>query len=617
MTFPKQEPLALEAVRACVADAVNPGRFFVSGSLTLHWEHVAAEEVSWEIFHGRLLDATQTRERQTFEAWNIYRTDAGSCSAEPLLSVKLDVNRGQLHVVRAVLSYAWEGYHAGDNVYLTRETTKWLRELVGTVDLQGLSEGDFRELLGRRLFQAAVGVSRLPLTSIEAPLPEFTLGELGYFVPTDSASEPMRSPLELIDRALTPELPWAWKARLLELVLRATTVAELDEIVEAFVKRWQTLSHAPDQLAALLRTLFEDVALSPYTGFVDSTLTFIDHVDRRGYWTVEQYVDFLSGLLRQLARHLTAFDLVTFHHRGANYPDALLLDAALTAYLALVERRPDLFTCAEGEDMAALRRCRLRRRALRQACLLRCWYEGHPVPDLPTSPGENSRVLPSHFPRVPVEQIADPSKRRKRLFDGDPLLPKLKPCQCDVLFHSLRDLDKDAELQEFGVALFLDRPLGVGMRPGEPDPSPLLSYEAFSTTIAARRLQFMEERFAGRTEPCPWTNWRKRLEALTIHGLPLQVSAGATRPGVASLADAFRVAPDFVLLRSTRRSIREFLASEEFHRLQVDDLGSEEPRLIVAGAAVGASPRHLLIYHGALRMPRAVEIFPTEAASAR
>ncbi|HEV3078713.1 MAG TPA: hypothetical protein VGY66_03000, partial [Gemmataceae bacterium] len=69
------------------------------------------------------------------------------------------------------------------------------------------------------------------------------------------------------------------------------------------------------------------VALSPYTEFVDRALSFIN-LAMRGPDRDEDYVDFLSYLLRQTARHLTAYDLITFHHRGANYPDALLLQRA-------------------------------------------------------------------------------------------------------------------------------------------------------------------------------------------------------------------------------------------------------------------------------------------------
>ena len=45
------------------------------------------------------------------------------------------------------------------------------------------------------------------------------------------------------------------------------------------------------------------------------------------------------------------------------------------------------------------------------------------------------------------------------------------------------------ELRELGTALYLDRPLGVYKEPAEVDRTPLLSYEAFSLTIAEARLR--------------------------------------------------------------------------------------------------------------------------------
>src|SRR5207247_11438994 len=111
--------------------------------------------------------------------------------------------------------------------------------------------------------------------------------------------------------------------------------------------------------------------------FVDKSLSLLEALRVHGHLTTGQQIDALGGLLRQLGRHLTAYDLVTFHHRGANYPDALLLDAALKNYLSLIERQPDLLMGASRVNM-------LRRRALRQACLLRHVYEGHAVPDAPT-----------------------------------------------------------------------------------------------------------------------------------------------------------------------------------------------------------------------------------------
>src|SRR5258708_27153959 len=95
----------------------------------------------------------------------------------------------------------------------------------------------------------------------------------------------------------------------------------------------------------------------------------------------------------------------------------MLLDAALKAYLKMAVAMPALFLPANTDD----ERKRIRRRALRQGWLLRRFYEGLPVPDAPTSPGENLRILPPPHQRVPDEQILHIEKRTRRLYDGDPL----------------------------------------------------------------------------------------------------------------------------------------------------------------------------------------------------
>ena len=186
-------PTDLQDVRALISDAMLPAHFYLRRTGVLEWQPACAEEVSWEIYHGRLLDPAHTRERRQFEAWNIFWVDAEGRSAEPILSVKLDKDERQLHVVRAIHCYAWEGYHAGDNVYLSRETRKWLRELVGTIKLRDFTAlAEVRDELICLLFQAVVGASRLPLTSVEAPLPAFSLGELAYVYRPAAGSEPMR-----------------------------------------------------------------------------------------------------------------------------------------------------------------------------------------------------------------------------------------------------------------------------------------------------------------------------------------------------------------------------------------------------------------------------------------
>src|SRR5262249_34514006 len=137
--------------------------------------------------------------------------------------------------------------------------------------------------------------------------------------------------------------------------------------------------------------------------------------------------DFLSHLLCQQGRHLTAYDLITFHHRGANYPDALVIDAVLKALLAQAEREPSLLVDDVQDAEATRIKKRLRRGGLRQGWLLRSLYEGLPVPDAPTSEGENRRVLPAPFERVPEEQILQSGRRRKRLYENDPIKARLGP----------------------------------------------------------------------------------------------------------------------------------------------------------------------------------------------
>src|SRR5205085_766792 len=144
-----------------------------------------------------------------------------------------------------------------------------------------------------------------------------------------------------------------------------------------------------------------------WTPFVPRALQLLHQLTSTGRLKPDDYVDFLAHLLCQLARHLTAYDLVTFHHRGANYPDALLLDALLHDYLRSIETMPAAFA---GNDARTIHR----RTALRHAELLRRQYEGHLVPDAPTSPGENARVLPEPYGRVPDEQLLQPHRRSRR-----------------------------------------------------------------------------------------------------------------------------------------------------------------------------------------------------------
>jgi hypothetical protein len=623
-----------DQIRCLAADALRPAHFFLTPGLTLALNHTEPEVISWEVLHGRLLDPAHTNRRQDFETWNLFLIGDHGPLPEPLLSLKLDASAGELHVVRALECYAWEAYEAGERVFLTREVRKWVRELTGTIRLAQFSNGeDLRDEIICRLFLAVVG-TRLPLTSVESPLPGFSLGRLAYFYrpgldESATPAGPLRSYRDLIEKALGDHLAWVEKARLLETLLHAVPTEELAEAVELFLVRWCGLrrstdvreQEAPRDLVELLLTMFNEASLSPDTGLVDWTLAFVHVLEAQGHWTPPDVADFFSRLLRQLVRHLTAYDLVTFHHRGANYPDALLLDAALKAYLELMERQPALFLPAAGDGEAGTTVKRLRRRALRQGWLLRRRYEGHLVPDAPTSQGENARVLPPPHVRVPDEQIANPHRRSKRLYDGDPLDRYLGDPARSILGQSIADLHHPLELRELGMAIFLARPLDAGKHTLEPDQTPLLSYLAFSRSIALRRLNFLALDLGLLPQRAEHDAHRQYLEKeLDVRGVPVDAVSGTRRAGAVSLADAGRVADDFVFLRTTSRSRAEFWSQyRATTRLQALGVADFQDLVLIVrtGPVQGGGDNGLAVYDRLLRKRLELDFDPGPGYASR
>src|SRR5262249_2721466 len=51
----------LLSIGQLVDELMQPGHFFVAPGLRLRWTMAKTEDVPWEIFRGRLLDAAQTR----------------------------------------------------------------------------------------------------------------------------------------------------------------------------------------------------------------------------------------------------------------------------------------------------------------------------------------------------------------------------------------------------------------------------------------------------------------------------------------------------------------------------------------------------------------------------
>jgi hypothetical protein len=551
-----------DEVRGAVRAALAPGRIFIADGEFAVVHHPPAP-MAWELFAGHLLDERQTRLARLFESWDVLI----GRDQEPLLAVLLDGEQRQIHVVRRVLVYAHEAYESQPNVVETREVRRWQRELVASWDLASFASADrLAEALGEGLFLAVIGTSRLPITSLESPLPAFSLGQLGYLPGQIAAAEarPASDLFEFIDRGLAGEHGPLAAAKALETALRAVGA---QDVVRLAGRCWQRLGDGRGEpLIAVVRTMFGHLALSPYTPFFDRFTAWLMCLADGDLLRPAGVIDLVGYMLRHLVRHLTAFDLVTFHNRGTNYPDALALDALLKALLVLIDRHEELFLSAT-QDPAILRR---RRRALRQACLVRRHYEGLAVPDAPTSPGENTRVLPEGYVRVPEEQIVQTTRRRKTLFAGDPLDERMTPAAGRVLAASLADLEADdAELRELGMALFLDRPLGALKGPGETDRTPLLSYEAFSPRIAVERLQELS-RLGLRLSNDRAESLVRRIGDLAVDGLVAAAFDLPQRPGVVGLDDALKAAPDFIFLRTTRRSLDELLS-------QYDDAPGRAP----------------------------------------
>ena len=90
----------------------------------------------------------------------------------------------------------------------TRERRRWVRELAGTIRLAEFGRAEaLRDELACRLFRAVVGASRLPLHSVEAPLPAFSLGRLFYRYRPEAS--PGAGPLRTADELANAPGP-AW-----------------------------------------------------------------------------------------------------------------------------------------------------------------------------------------------------------------------------------------------------------------------------------------------------------------------------------------------------------------------------------------------------------------------
>lgn len=534
--------------REIVEMSLAAGHFFVADPAVLHVAHRRDQDVLWEMFGGHLLDAAHSAESRRFDAWDVELVDSER-DRRPVISVYWDQRRQEIHVVRRILTHGHEAYEDSPGVIHSRPAQKWLRELVGTIGTEELAPERLRRELETLLFLAVIGVSRLPITSLESPLPGFSLGQLAYFPSLQSNSQgPWRDSVDVLHAALTGGWQHLELVKALETALRAAPDAQQARIARTLIDFAERNDQGARHVVDLLLGLFRHVALSPYGNYVERLIGLMATLADSEVVGIARVAEATAVMLAQLGRHLTAFDLAVFHNAGANYPDALYLDRLLKLYFTWIGRQPSLFSVALDESDAA-KMGRLLRRGLRQGCLLRKHYEGLLVPDAPTSQGEAMRVLPEPFVRVPEEQISQTSRRQRRLFADDPLEALLTPGVRSALQLSLTDLDHSAELRELGTAFFLDRPLGVAKRPGEADRTPLVSYAAVSRAFIKRRIgELLANGWLSRDD-------HDRLQRLSEKTMPRGVAVAelalAERPGVVSLADALKVSDDFVVLRST------------------------------------------------------------------
>jgi hypothetical protein len=99
------------------------------------------------------------------------------------------------------------------------------------------------------------------------------------------------------------------------------------------------------------------------------------------------------------------------------------------------------------------------------------------------------------------------------------------------------------------------------------------------------------------------TKAQASLAALRVVGIPIPMRSIPPRPGVASLDDALKVAPDFVLLRTTRDTVNQFLNQHDWlpakRRYPLDFLWQSKQIVIVTGTQ---GPNTLMIYDPGLRL---------------
>src|SRR5262249_28321428 len=173
------------------------------------------------------------------------------------------------------------------------------------------------------------------------------------------------------------------------------------------------------------------------------------------------------------------------------------------------------------------------------------------------------------------------------------------------------------ELRELGMATFLDRPFGGGKQATEPDETLLLSYQAFSRTIARRRLELLfSDEVLGSGSATLRPIWAT-FDALPLNGISVNGLPGRRDHAIASLADALRSADDFMLLRTTAKTWLDF--NSEYHfmgalseRFSVGELRYPKPVLVLRETLPGATREAVGVYDSKYRKRLELDFDPRE-----
>ncbi|HMP60987.1 MAG TPA: hypothetical protein PKD86_16710 [Gemmatales bacterium] len=500
-----------------IAAALHPERCVTAAGLSACLVPDAGRQRRWELFRGQLVDPLLTREERWQQSWELHLISGSAAPAGATLAVRFDPAAGLLHVTRG-FPILGEVPQAEGNIISTRPAERWSEELIASRRLgDPPSEGDdLSTWLERALFLATVGTSRLAITSPESPLPVWSWGLLHYQPRAWSSPE---SWWQASGDRWAERFRWAR----CEFELRRTPSDDM-AVVAARILEAVLRAGGEDAFDQTLRGMLRQLALTPGQRLIANWLTLLaawrDRAPDSAAWP-----SFLTHTVRLLHRHLTAFDLERFHNQGANYPDALLVDGLVKLLLPL-RNEPGLAA------------------AWALACRLRQSLTGLWVPPSPTSPGESLRVRPAEAAAEPTPRVqSERSGALSRLFVDEPLTSLLAGTVPPSGPFAVREL---------GLALFLDRPLGLPKLAQRValDRTPLVSYLAFSRELAQARLDQLLG--WGWITLADHAVLAAELGRLVLPGIAAQeLPLPQPRPGVVSLEDARLAAADFVYLATT------------------------------------------------------------------